>query len=147
MRPMVKRTAPKKPTVAAKRAETPGTLIAALEHPHKKAIDRLILLTLSADPRIELSWKWNAPSFALGDDDFATFHLRAKQGVMLIMHFGVKKRATPSPETIADPNGLLTWLARDRAQISFADLAAVEAKKKSFVALMRAWIAALPALG
>lgn len=63
---------------------------------------------------------------------------------MLIMHFGAKKRATPPPETIADPNSLLKWIAKDRAQITFADLAAVEANKKRFVALMRAWIAALP---
>jgi hypothetical protein len=139
---MVKPAAPKKRPASAKRAADPNALVAALEHPHKNAIDRLIALTLSADPRIELTWKWNAPSFALGDD-FATFHLRAKQGVMLIMHFGAKKRATPAPDTIADPKRLLTWLADDRAQVSFADLAAVEANKKSFVALVRAWIAAL----
>jgi len=142
---MVKRTAPKNPTPpakSAKKAENASALIAALEHPHKDAIDRLIALTSSADPRIELRWKWNAPSFALGDD-FATFHLRAKEGVMIIMHFGAKKRATPSAEAIADPKGLLTWLAKDRAQITFADLAAVEANKKSYVALIRAWIAVL----
>jgi len=138
---MVKRIVPKKSSAKAKRAEPPEALVAALEHLHKDAIERLIALTLSADPRIELTWKWNAPSFALGDD-FATFHLRAKQGVMLIMHFGAKKRATPPPETIADPKGLLAWLSHDRAQITFADVAAVEANKKSFVALIRAWIKA-----
>ena len=140
---MVKR-APPKPRPAAKNANSPAALIAQLEHPHKDAIDRLIELTLSADPRIELGWKWNAPSFAL-TDHFATMHLRAKQGVMLIMHFGVKKKATPPRESIADPGHLLTWLADDRAQISWADLAAVESNKKSFVALIRAWIAAIPA--
>jgi hypothetical protein len=143
---MVKRTAPNKatpPALPAKSRKTASALVAALEHPHKDAIDRLIVLTTSADPRIELRWKWNAPSLALSDD-FATFHLRAKEGVSLIMHFGAKKRATPSAEEIADPKGLLTWLAKDRAQITFADLAAVEANKKSFVALIRAWIAALP---
>lgn len=126
-----------------KNAKSVSALIAALEHPHKDAIDRLITLTKSADPRIELRWKWNAPSFALSDD-FATFHLRAQEGVMLIMHFGAKKRATPSPESIADPKSLLTWLGNDRAQVTFADLAAVEANKKSYVALIRTWIAALP---
>lgn len=137
---MVKR-ATAKPRPAAKTANTAAKLIAALEHPHKDVIDRLIELTLSADPRIELHWKWNAPSFALSDH-FATMQLRAKQGVMLIMHFGAKKRATPARESIADPKQLLTWLADDRAQITFADLDAVEENKKSFVALIRAWIAA-----
>lgn len=143
---MVKRTAPKEAAPSpksTKNVKSAEALIAALEHPHKAAIDRVIALTRSADPRIELRWKWNAPSFALSDD-FATFHLRAKQGVSLIMHFGAKKRATPAPASIADPKGLLTWLANDRAQITFADLAAVEAEKKSLVALIRAWIAALP---
>jgi hypothetical protein len=134
----------KRATPPSKDAKSPSALIAALEHPHKDAIERLIALTLSADARIKLGWKWNAPSFALDEHDFATFHLRAKQGVMLIMHFGAKKRAAPSREDIADPKALLTWLADDRATITFSDLAAVDASKKSFIALIRAWIEALP---
>jgi hypothetical protein len=139
---MVKRRVPKTAS-EAKIVKSPAVLIAELEHPHKDAIVRLIELVQSADPRIQVSWKWNAPSFAL-TEHFATMHLRAKQGVMLIMHFGAKKHATLFRERIADPKGLLIWLADDRAQISFNDLAAVEATKKSFVALIRAWIAAFP---
>lgn len=120
-------------------------LLASLAHPHKDAILRLRTLVRGADPRIVEEVKWNAPSFALGEH-FATFHLRAKRGVMLVMHFGAKKRASvPKRATIADPTGMLTWLADDRATITFTDLADVEATREPFVAVVRSWIDALGA--
>lgn len=119
-------------------------MLETLEHEHKDAIVRLSELILSADPRVTTSEKWNAPSFAVADH-FATFQLRAKQGVMLVMHFGAKKRTTlPARSDIADPTGLLTWLADDRAVIGFANRSDVEAKRDAFVALVQQWIAAIP---
>lgn len=116
-------------------------LLASLTHPHTDAIMRIRELVRGAHPKVVEEIKWNAPSFAVGEH-FATFHLRGKQGVMLVMHFGAKKRPGAKRPAIADPTGLLTWLAADRATIRFADLADVEAKRKAFVAVVRSWIAA-----
>jgi hypothetical protein len=137
------------PRATAKTAANPAQAIeaflAALEHPHRNAIDRVRALIREAAPSAVESVKWNAPSFAL-PDHFATFQLRAEPGVLLIMHFGAKKRAvSPPTASIADPTGLLTWLAEDRATIRFANLADVEAKHTAFVALIRSWIGALTA--
>ena len=119
--------------------------LATLEHPHRDAIVRICELLRSADPRVTGAVKWGAPSFAV-DEHFATFQLRAKQGVMLVMHFGAKKREVlPERASIPDPTGLLTWVAEDRAVVGFADLADVEAKASPFVTVVRAWIAAIPA--
>lgn len=127
----------------------PGDLdsqLAVLEHAHRDAILLLTELIRGADARVKGGIKWGAPSFAIDDEHFATFQLRAKQGVMLVMHFGAKKRADlPGRETVADPSGLLTWLAEDRAVVGFVDRADVEHKREPFVALVRAWIAARPA--
>lgn len=121
-----------------------ASLMATLKHPHKDAIERLRALIQSADERIVESVKWNAPSFAT-DEHFATFHLRAKKGVVLVMHFGAKKRDDlPKRSAISDPTGLLTWLADDRATITFDDLADVEAKQKPLVEVVRAWVRAMP---
>lgn len=131
----------------ASRRPIPGDLdsqLETLDHPQRDAIVRLTELIRSADPRVKASIKWGAPSFAI-DDHFATFQLRAPRGVMLVMHFGAKKRDDVPPRSaIADEHGLLTWLADDRAVIGFADLADVEQKRDVFVALMQAWIAAQP---
>jgi hypothetical protein len=139
------RAAGKAATTPANPAQAVEALLTALDHPHRDAIDRVRALIRQAAPSAVESVKWNAPSFAL-PDHFATFQLRAEPGVLLIMHFGAKKRAVlPPTESIADPTGLLTWLAEDRATIRFANLADVEAKHAAFVALIRAWTTALAA--
>ncbi|NVB85755.1 MAG: DUF1801 domain-containing protein [Kofleriaceae bacterium] len=128
----------------SRRSGAPGdvdALLASLAHSQLDAIRRIRELVLGAHPNVVEEIKWNAPSFAVGEH-FATFHLRGKQGVVLVMHFGAKKRAGAKRPAIADPTKLLEWLADDRATIRFVDLADVEAKRKAFVAVVRSWIAA-----
>ena len=64
--------------------------LADLEHPCKNVIEALRRLILSVDPAIGEAIQWNAPSFHT-TQHFATMHLRAKQGIALILHFGAKK--------------------------------------------------------
>ena len=116
------------------------TFLDALDHPHKPEILAIRPIILGVDPRISEGIKWNAPSFRTGEW-FATFHLRAKDGLRLILHFGAKKRDGLAPRTaIADPESLLEWLADDRAAAKFRDLADVEAKQTAFAAVIRQWI-------
>lgn len=114
--------------------------LGALDHPHKPEIEALRRIILGADARIAEGIKWNAPSFRTSDW-FATTHLRAKQGVQIILHFGAKKRPDFTPRAaIADPESLLEWLGEDRASAQFRDMADVEAKQSAFAALIRQWI-------
>ena len=115
--------------------------IDALAPPLRGAVRDLRAIVLGADPSIAEGIKWNAPSFRTSVD-FATLHLRAKQGIGVILHFGAKKRPTASTGiAIADPAGLLEWLGKDRARVSFADRTDIAAKQAAFSALIRAWIA------
>jgi hypothetical protein len=114
-------------------------LLAALDHPHAAAIARLRALILAVDPRITESVKWNAPSFAT-TDHFATFHLRAKAGVQVVLHLGAKPRPTGVRAEIDDPAGLLEWRAADRATVTFRDRADVEGKAAPFAELLGRWI-------
>jgi hypothetical protein len=117
------------------------TFLAALDHPRRPEILALRQVILGADPGVAEGIKWNAPSFRTSEW-FATFHLRAKDGVQVILHPGAKKRADSGGVAgIADPEGLLEWLAADRATVKFRDLADVEARGPAFAALLRRWIA------
>jgi hypothetical protein len=117
------------------------TFLAALDHPYRPEILALRQIILGADPSIAEGIKWNAPSFRTSEW-FATFHLRARDGVQVILHLGAKKRADAAEvATIADPDGLLEWLAADRASTKFRDLADVEARGPAFAALIRRWTA------
>jgi hypothetical protein len=122
---------------------TPGDVeafLAALDHPRKPEIQALRRIILGADPAIGEGIKWNAPSFRT-TEWFATFHLRAKAGVQVILHFGAKVRdKSGARAAIADPQSLLAWLGPDRASATFRDLADVEAKESAFAALIRQWI-------
>ncbi|MCB0063806.1 MAG: DUF1801 domain-containing protein [Caldilineaceae bacterium] len=130
--------------MASKRRQAVGQTVdeflAALDHPHKAESLTLRQIILAADPSISEEIKWNAPSFRT-TESFATFHLRAKRGVQLVLHLGAKVRETAtSGIDLADPAGLLTWLAKDRAAVTFTDHAEIHAKQNAFTALIRAWI-------
>ena len=93
-----------------------------------------------ADPRIRESVKWNAPSYAT-TEHFATFHLRGKAGVQVVLHLGAKpKPGTTVRASIDDPAGLLEWRGPDRATATFTNLAEVRARKAAFTAVLRHWL-------
>jgi len=117
--------------------ESVEAFVASLDHPFEPEIRAVREIVLGADPRIGEGIKWNAPSFRTSEW-FATFHLRAKDGVQLILHLGAKKR--DAAVAIADPASLLTWLGTDRVSVTFRDLDDVAAKRAAFFALIRQWI-------
>ncbi|MBP3956916.1 DUF1801 domain-containing protein [Gemmata sp. G18] len=124
--------------MATKRpADTVESFLTTLEHLHKPAVLAIREILLGT-PGVTEGIKWNAPSFRT-TEWFATFHLRAKAGVQMILHLGAKVRAG-NGITIDDPVGLLTWLGKDRASVTFADTADVKVKRDAFAALIRRWI-------
>lgn len=132
-----------KPKSTLRKANEPAdvdTFLASLDHPHKPEILALRQIILDTDPCIAESIKWNAPSFRTSEF-FATMHLRAKNGVQLILHFGAKKRADlDAGSKIADPESILEWLAADRAVAKFRDLRDIAAKRTAFTNVIRQWI-------
>jgi hypothetical protein len=115
--------------------------MAALRHPRKAEIQALRSVILEAHPGIREGVKWNAPSFRT-TEYFATTNLRAKAGVGIILHLGARVRELRAGGlSIADPDGLLKWITRDRASVEFADVDAVRSKASAFQALLRDWIA------
>ncbi|MFY0529829.1 protein kinase domain-containing protein [Archangium gephyra] len=121
--------------------ESVETFLASLEHPFKQEILALRQIILGADPRIAEGIKWNAPSFHTSEY-FATFQLRAKDGVQVILHLGAKTRDTAATGiAIADPDALLEWLAKDRASVKFRDLKDIAAKRSAFAKVLREWLA------
>ncbi len=120
--------------------ENVETFLASLNHPFKEEILALRQIILGADPGIAEGIKWNAPSFRTSEY-FATLHLRAKDGVQVILHLGAKTRDnSTSGVVIDDPDSLLEWLARDRASAKFRDLKDIDAKRSAFASVIRKWI-------
>lgn len=115
--------------------------LSASGHPLKPEFLAIRRLVLDAAPGIAESVKWNAPNFYTSTD-FATFQLRARDAVQLVLHFGAKRRSHPiSAADISDPDRLLDWLGPDRAAVRFHDMADVLANQSAFTAIIRQWIA------
>ena len=112
--------------------------MAALEHPHKDAVGAIRRAIFGADRSILEGIKWKAPSYRT-TEYFATTHLRAKTGVGVVLHLGAKVRAIPKV-SIEDPEGLLEWLAKDRAMVTFTGVDDVRSNESALQRVVRQWI-------
>jgi hypothetical protein len=131
--------AARKPAAPAAAADV-DALPALRNHPHGDAITALRELLRASDPAVREGVKWNSPSYRT-TEWFATIRTNAKRGVQVILHLGARPGAA-APE-IADPDALLQWLGKDRAMVTFDDLADVTRKRAAFVKVARQWVRAV----
>jgi hypothetical protein len=123
-----------------RKAGDAGEFMRELDHPLKRDIDTVRQIILNVDPGISEAIKWNAPSFRT-TDFFATVNLRSRECVQLIFHTGAKAKATATTGiSIADPAGLLEWLAKDRCRVTLGVGKDIQTKRAAFEAIVREWI-------
>jgi hypothetical protein len=130
-----KKVAPAKAPASKDEADA---FMAALDHPLKTDIETVRKLILGVSPSISDGVKWNSLSFR-NSDWFATVNLRSKDVVQLVFHTGAKAKHNPELK-IPDANGLLLWLAKDRALVTLGNGKTLKANVKAFEAIVKAWI-------
>jgi hypothetical protein len=118
-----------------KKPDDVEAFLASFDHPMKSGIVAVLRIILDADPSITEGIKWNAPSFRTSEW-FATFHLRAKAGLQVILPLGARVRNGPD---IAFDDPLLVWLGKDRASVTFRDMDDIAAKREALADLIRRW--------
>lgn len=124
-------------------AKAPGDAVTALldgvAHPQRALIDAMRAAIQVAVPTAIESIKWNAPSFATAEH-FATFHLRGKQGVQLILHLGAKPRPGVDMRILVPDLGhIAEWKGPDRAVVSVRDEAHFGEIRSAITRLIAAW--------
>ena len=102
-------------------------------------IDRLREIVAASHPSLVERFKWNAPSFAVGDEDRITLGVERKGGVRLVLHRGARPRDS-SDFSFDDTDGLAEWPAGDRGVIVWRDLAAIEQVQEPLALLCRRWV-------
>jgi len=110
-----------------------------LAHPLEPEIQAVREIILGADPRIQESIKWNAPSFSI-TEHFATFNLRPKDVVQVVLHTGAKVKSSVRHIEIRDPSGLLKWAAKDRCIAEFTDRKDIKSRAAAFQSIVKQWI-------
>ncbi len=150
-KPKPKAPARKSPSPRRKASQPAGTdglrtdpavieFLRELDHPLKKEVNAVRQLILDTSPEIRESIKWNAPSF-LTTDHFATFNLRPRDRVTLILHTGAKVKGTAQTGVkVDDPAGLLEWLAKDRCLVTLKDAKDIQARGAALQAVLREWM-------
>lgn len=143
-KPAGKKSVAEKPKTARQRTpsrplpDDASAFLTALDHPLKADIAAVRKLILGADPAIADGVKWNSLSFR-HTDWFATVNLRSKDVIQLVMHTGAKAKNNPKLK-IPDENGLLVWLAKDRALATLGAGKTLKANANAFEAIVKAWV-------
>lgn len=111
-----------------------------LDHPLKKEIEAVRKIILGVSSEIREGIKWNAPSFRT-TEFFATINLRSKESVQIILHLGAKVKEIPAKGIrIADPEGLIKWLAKDRCLVTLGAGKEIQARRGALEGIIREWI-------
>jgi len=117
------------------------TWLDALPREQREAVDRLRAIVRRAAPALSETIKWNAPSFADGEQDRITLGLERKGGWRLVLHRGAAVKDTAG-FVFDDPAKVAKWPSADRGVATFRDVAAIDAASAALEDLIRRWIAA-----
>lgn len=107
----------------------------------RAGIDRLRDIIRAAGPDLIETIKWNAPSFADGDQDRVTLGVERKGGWRVVLHRGAAVKDAAA-FVFDDGAKVARWPSPDRGVATFADLAAIGAKAADLEDLVRRWVAA-----
>jgi hypothetical protein len=106
-----------------------------------QTVDAVRSLVRQSHPGLTERIKWNAPSFALGDEDRITLGLERNGGIRVVLHRGVKKQAVEG-FSFNDPAGLAKWPASDRGVVIFQSKTDVAMRASAFTDLCSRWLEA-----
>ena len=115
--------------------------LAGISTTDRAGIDRLRAIVSAGAPGLTETIKWNAPSFADGDQDRVTLGIERKGGWRVVLHRGAATQDATG-FVFDDPAKVAKWPSKDRGVATFADLFAVKAKAAALEDLIRRWIAA-----
>ncbi|SDT08108.1 DUF1801 domain-containing protein [Microterricola viridarii] len=114
--------------------------LSELDHPQAGTLAELCAIVRAADPRVQETIKWNAPSFFIAEH-FATTGLSPRGQLRLVLHTGAKKLSEPLVVTVAGADGLLEWKGTDRAVVIVRDAEQLEGIREALGGVLRQWIA------
>ena len=108
------------------------TWFESYDNPQKALVQAVREAVLDADPRVQETIKWKAPTF-MYEGNIASFYPKSKRAVSLMFHTGA---------SLPDPDGLLEGEGGTSRVARFADAADLASKRASLQQLVRAHIEA-----
>lgn len=112
-----------------------------LDEPLQAEIEQLRAILLNADAGITEQVKWQAPSFCYRGDDRVTMRLHPQHKLQLIFHRRAKVKDSAAFVFEGD-TGLLQWVAKDRATVTFQTMGGIMAHRAALEGVVRRWMVA-----
>jgi hypothetical protein len=100
------------------------------DNPQKGLVEAVREAILEADPRVQETIKWQAPTF-MYEGNIASFYPRSKRAVSLLFHTGA---------SLPDPDGLLEGEGDTSRVARFVDADDLAAKRAALQRLILSWI-------
>jgi hypothetical protein len=100
------------------------------ENPMKDVVQRVREIILAADPRLEETIKWQAPTF-MYKGNLASFFPKSKQHASLMFHTGA---SIPGKFPHLEGGGETGRIMK------FASIKEADARKKELTAIVKAWV-------
>lgn len=113
--------------------------MASLTDEEQKIVGLLRKLVHEAVPELEEDFKWNAPSYRLGDMHCVTLGRIKNGGVRIVLHLGSKARQTAGFK-FDDTDALAQWPAPDRGVATFATQRELAESRDKLRSLIARWI-------
>jgi len=107
----------------------------------RDAIERLRRIVISASAGLTETIKWNAPSFADGDQDRVTLGVERKGGVRMVLHRGAAVKDAAA-FVFEDTDGIAKWPSPDRGVVILKTPAEIEARGPALGRLVERWVEA-----
>jgi hypothetical protein len=105
----------------------------------RQTVDLLREIITMAHDDLSERIKWNAPSFAINEEDLVTLGLERNGGVRVVLHRGAKQKDA-TDFRFDDPGGIARWPAADRGVITFKNRSAVERTREALHELCARWV-------
>lgn len=116
-----------------------------LDHPLKTEIMAVREIILHSNNKLTEHIKWNAPSFGINGEDRVTMKLFPPKNIQLILHRGAKVKKQPAENLISGYPSMLKWAAKDRAVVTFNNMAEIKTNGKVLSKIINKWIDAADA--
>lgn len=110
-----------------------------IDHPDNAGVELARRIFLDASPEFQHGIKQNSMNFRT-TEWFATWNWREQGQIQFVKHLGAKVRDASLVGEIADPSGLLTWHAKNRALLNLGGAADISVKSEAISSLIQNWI-------
>lgn len=128
--------------LSMKKYSTVADYLADLEEDKLRQVELLRSTIFRIEPTFEERIKWNAPSYALNDDDRITFGMNKAGITTLVLHMGATRKEDKKAQPIlTDDHGLVEWKSDIRGLMTFESSQEITEHQSDIADVLKRWLA------